>query len=261
MELSIITASKNRPKEIKRLISSLIKFDGINYEHIVIDGSDDDSTKQLLKSLGYQSTQSQHHKRYISKSDSGAYFAMNKGLELARGRYVIFLNDDDFPEYCDVNALKRLFNANIPVIISRISYVSTREGPHTLATSVFNPVTVTREDLIFDRSLRRMPPPSTFILLDLCPRFNCSFKLIADYQFAIEVLTQIDAAMPFYGYETCMIRSKNQLSYLLKDRRETELIEFFSANPEYKKTFLSLGILLRFLIWVSKNIISSRRFF
>jgi glycosyltransferase involved in cell wall biosynthesis len=61
-----------------------------NIEHIVIDGGSTDGTRELLEEF--------HSKvplRWLSESDSGMYAAINKGIELARGDVVAYLNSDD----------------------------------------------------------------------------------------------------------------------------------------------------------------------
>lgn len=60
-------------------------------EHLVIDGASTDGTVDML-----QEYERQGIIRLISEPDSGIYEAMNKGIRHARGKYVVFLNSDDF---------------------------------------------------------------------------------------------------------------------------------------------------------------------
>lgn len=60
-------------------------------EHIVIDGGSQDGTRELLESCAAQGWLS-----FISEPDKGIYDAMNKGIRAARGKYVAFLNSDDY---------------------------------------------------------------------------------------------------------------------------------------------------------------------
>jgi len=62
-----------------------------NIEHLIIDGGSNDGTLDLLKKyekMGWV--------RYISEKDNGIYDAMNKGTNLSKGKYVAFLNSDDY---------------------------------------------------------------------------------------------------------------------------------------------------------------------
>lgn len=57
-------------------------------EHIIIDGASNDGTLEIFKDYP--------HLKVFSEPDSGIYNAMNKGVKLASGKYVVFLNSDDF---------------------------------------------------------------------------------------------------------------------------------------------------------------------
>ena len=60
-------------------------------EHLVIDGGSQDGTLELLQKYADRGWI-----RYVSEPDSGIYDAMNKGIRLAKGKYVAFLNSDDY---------------------------------------------------------------------------------------------------------------------------------------------------------------------
>lgn len=70
-----------------------------NIEHIIIDGASTDGTVDLIKEYADKGWI-----KYISEPDTGLYDAMNKGIRLAKGKYVAFLNSDDF--YHNLNAVK-----------------------------------------------------------------------------------------------------------------------------------------------------------
>lgn len=60
-------------------------------EHIVIDGGSQDGTRELLEDYA-----ARKWIRFISEPDKGIYDAMNKGIRAAQGKYVAFLNSDDY---------------------------------------------------------------------------------------------------------------------------------------------------------------------
>jgi glycosyltransferase involved in cell wall biosynthesis len=80
-------------------------------EHIVVDGGSTDGTVDLLRSLREAPTTNGYELRWVSGADRGMYDAINKGLEMARGQVVAYLNSDDryFPwsAECAVEALTR----------------------------------------------------------------------------------------------------------------------------------------------------------
>ena len=91
MILSIITVVKNDHKRLLKTVTSLANYYGdSNYEHIIIDGVSTDSTLDLIHQLS-----SNVNVKILSESDGGIYDAMNKGIKLASGKYLLFLNAGD----------------------------------------------------------------------------------------------------------------------------------------------------------------------
>lgn len=87
--LSLITVSYNAQKTIARTMQSVQAQDYPAVEHIVIDGGSQDETLSLIRA--HATAQTEWH----SEPDNGIYDAMNKGLALATGEIVGFLNADD----------------------------------------------------------------------------------------------------------------------------------------------------------------------
>ncbi len=87
--LSIITVVKNSPDHLKRTINSIIPFKNNEIEYVVVDGASVDGTCAVIES----------YKDFIdvcvSETDEGVYDAMNKGVALAHGKYLLFLNAGD----------------------------------------------------------------------------------------------------------------------------------------------------------------------
>ena len=100
--VSIITVCYNlvsggRVPHFKQCITSVLEQTYTNIEHIVIDGGSQDGTVELLKSIIEQTEKTKPGTlRYISEPDNGIYDAMNKGINVAKGKYIAFLNSDDF---------------------------------------------------------------------------------------------------------------------------------------------------------------------
>jgi glycosyltransferase involved in cell wall biosynthesis len=89
-KVSIITVAKNSEKYIEETIRSVISQTYKNKEFIVVDGGSEDRTIDIIKR--YESDINY----FISEPDNGIAEAMNKGIELATGDYVLFLNSDDY---------------------------------------------------------------------------------------------------------------------------------------------------------------------
>lgn len=94
--VTVITVTHNlkkagREKYFRECLQSVRSQTYQNIEHIVVDGASTDGTLEIIKkyeSMGWV--------KYISEPDTGIYNAMNKGISQAKGRYIAFLNSDDF---------------------------------------------------------------------------------------------------------------------------------------------------------------------
>ncbi len=91
--LSIITPAFNSAKWLNACILNVASqmVDG-ELEHLIIDGGSTDESLEILK----ENTKQFPHLRWISEPDSGQSNAMNKGIKMAAGKWIGFLNADDF---------------------------------------------------------------------------------------------------------------------------------------------------------------------
>ena len=87
--LSVITVVFNNVKDIERTMLSVLNQTYTNIEYIIIDGGSNDGTLELIDKYKDRIT------KIISEKDNGIYDAMNKGLTLATGEYVLFMNSGD----------------------------------------------------------------------------------------------------------------------------------------------------------------------
>lgn len=88
-KVSVITIVYNNVKDIERTMLSVLNQTYPNIEYIIIDGASTDGTVEIIEQ--YKDRLS----RFISAQDHGIYDAMNKGLALATGEYVLFMNSGD----------------------------------------------------------------------------------------------------------------------------------------------------------------------
>ena len=89
-KISVVTPSFNSAKYIEDCIQSVLNQNYPNFEHIVIDGGSTDGTVDILKQY--------HHLKWISEPDKGQSDALNKGIIMANGEYILWLNADDYLE-------------------------------------------------------------------------------------------------------------------------------------------------------------------
>lgn len=165
--LTIITVTKNCANSIGRTLDSVNQVKHEDTEYIIIDAASNDGTVNLIKKSGMLVD------KFISEPDSGIYNAMNKGIDLATGKYILFVNGDDviLPEgfLATYKTLKNFQNEVLTAVTAAVSV----DGQATYLVArpwclcFFNTV----------------PHPSTFVTASILReyRFREDFRIAADY--------------------------------------------------------------------------------
>nr|WP_315145908.1 glycosyltransferase [uncultured Flavobacterium sp.] len=87
--ITIITVVYNSVDLIEDTIKSIIQFDSEDYEYIIVDGGSIDGTVEIIeKHLN-------NIDLFISETDNGIYDAMNKGIRVSSGEFIVFINCGD----------------------------------------------------------------------------------------------------------------------------------------------------------------------
>jgi glycosyltransferase involved in cell wall biosynthesis len=131
MRLSVISIAYNN---LKGLQKTLAVFNGQNLsdqlEIVVVDGGSKDGTKEFLEAQNLTNN-------WISEPDKGIYNAMNKGLDMAKGDYVWFLNSGDYVEdYAVIDKLLNFLNKGPDAVYGETMMVDA-DGKHLGLRSEF----------------------------------------------------------------------------------------------------------------------------
>lgn len=103
-KFSIVTPCFNSDRTLRETIESVTRQDFRDWEHIVMDGGSTDGTLAILKDFP--------HLKVVSEKDEGHYHAMNKGVALATGDYIVILNADDCFRPGALAKVAQAFDAN-----------------------------------------------------------------------------------------------------------------------------------------------------
>ena len=120
MKISIITICYNSESTINATLKSVKNQTYSDIEHIIIDGKSQDETVNICK-------QFQHIFKIISETDKGVYDAFNKGLKIATGEVIGFLNSDDI--FFDNDVLQSIadnFDDQTECIFGNLDYINNR---------------------------------------------------------------------------------------------------------------------------------------
>ena len=118
---SIITAVYNAGDDLLDTINSLKQQTCIDFEYIVIDGGSDNGTLDIIKKHRVNIND------WISESDTGIYDAWNKGLELKKGEWVMFLGAGDCLYPDTLAAYKKYINetgCNLEFVSSKVKLIN-----------------------------------------------------------------------------------------------------------------------------------------
>lgn len=105
--ISIIIATYNAEKYLQECINSIVNQSDFTYELIIIDGNSNDSTCKIIKdniiNISY----------YVSEKDNGIYDAWNKGLKVAKGKWIMFMGADDILNPNTLNFYNKVLESHL----------------------------------------------------------------------------------------------------------------------------------------------------
>ncbi len=122
MKISVITVCLNSAETIEKTVRSVAVQDCRNLEYIVVDGGSTDGTLDILKKYDF------HIDKLISEPDRGIFDAMNKGIAMASGDIIAFLNSDDWYEQDALKTVEEAFAANACDCVCCDNYVVRKSG-------------------------------------------------------------------------------------------------------------------------------------
>lgn len=182
MKLSIITVCYNSDKTIGHTLRSVSEQTYGFVEHIIVDGGSKDNTLSVVADEGG------HVAKLVSERDNGIYDAMNKGISMATGEIIGFINADDFYASTDVLAkVAAVFNdSSVDVCYGDLCYVGQNDTSTVVRywkSSDFKPT---------DFEVGWCPPhPTFFVRREVYDRFgvfDMSYKIAADVELMMRVL-------------------------------------------------------------------------
>jgi glycosyltransferase involved in cell wall biosynthesis len=181
MKVSVITVCYNSESSIQKALDSVAEQSWPNIEHIVIDGASTDST------VGIVQANIQRISHFVSEPDSGVYQAMNKGLQLATGDLIAFLNSDDM--FSDANVLEKVVCAmqdqGLDALYGDVEYFNASAPDRTVRTydsGRFSPARI---------AWGWMPAhPALFVRRAVYEQYGCfreDYRIAGDFEFVARI--------------------------------------------------------------------------
>ncbi|AFV97993.1 hypothetical protein B649_08405 [Candidatus Sulfuricurvum sp. RIFRC-1] len=183
MKISIITSVYNNHDTIAEAIESVLSQTYDNIEYIIVDGGSSDGTVDIVRSYGERIT------KFVSEPDKGIYDGLNKGVSLSSGDVVAFLHSDDI--YSDERVVEYI-----------VEFFLSKGSDGVYGDLIYTPKNDTSKVLRYWKSqpfemkmlkLGWMPAhPTLFLKRSIYEKFgefDLSFKIAADYDFMLRVLS------------------------------------------------------------------------
>lgn len=170
--ISIITVSYNAANTIEQTILSVINQNFKDFEYIVIDGGSTDGTVDIIKKYQDKIT------FWVSEPDKGIYDAMNKGIQIAKGEWVNFMNAGD--GFYNSNVFVNVFGINrTSDVIYGDNMLCYNWGKIILAPDVLSK---TNQNMVFGHQ-------TVFMKRDIVLKyqFDCNYRIAADYDLFFKV--------------------------------------------------------------------------
>ena len=240
MKISVITVCYNSARTLERTLQSVAEQDWQKVEHIVIDGGSTDGSKKILERCRSRLS------HLVSERDNGIFDAMNKGLALATGDVVCFLNSDD--RYASPNVLSqvasRMLDHNLDALMGDVGFFHERDSARIVRryrSDRFHP----------DRLAWGWMPahPALFLRKEVVKRvggFKTDYRIAGDFEFILRVFhghalryrhfPEVLVNMQTGGVSTSGWRSKIKLNQeVLRACREnglqTNMLKILSKYP------------------------------
>jgi glycosyltransferase involved in cell wall biosynthesis len=172
-KISIITISYHNIAGLQRTVESVINQTWKEFEYIVIDGGSTDGSASYLESQTDKITY------WVSEPDTGIYNAMNKGIKVATGEYLLFLNSGDHFYTPNILAENHHHLKSHDLVYFDLIHVG-----KTFSKVVSYPSELVFSDLFFNT----LPHQATFIkgsLFDNFGLYDESLKIVSDWKFFI----------------------------------------------------------------------------
>lgn len=236
MFISIITPTFNSEKFLSNCLISVKNQNFENYEHIIIDNCSYDKTITIIKEFDNPKL------KLISESDGGIYDAMNKGIAVSSGEYLLFLNSDDtlVDNFFLNNANKILLKNNIDILYSNIIYKKNFLG--------FSRKYITGEISKINKIGNHIPHPGSLIkktFLSNMNNFDTNYKISADFDFFIKAKNHEKTNYHYYNKYTVLMSSGGASSGLKNIFYAN--IECYKSLKKNNENFPMLFIIVKLL--------------
>lgn len=228
--ISIITVVYNNELYLEGTIQSIINQTYENIEYIIIDGGSTDGTIDIIKKYEDKIDY------WVSKSDAGIYDAMNKGIDIATGEWINFMNAGD-----------RFFDSTILLQISKVLDCDLIYGNHAVYKD--DPTVFQITDVKNYKDTRNIPfcHQSLFAKTELLKhnKFDTRYKIAADYHQYL-ILKYLNSTVKYVPVPICLYLDGG----LSTISRKKLIYEYYEITKKYNPTYAWFVKMIRLFKYV-----------
>lgn len=248
--VTIVTPSFMRAELIDMCLRSVADQDYPHIEHIVVDGGSTDGTIGILREY-----EDAHGVRWVSEPDGGMYDAINKGLSMATGSILAYLNTDDaYLPWTVSTAVRTLQLSGADALFGDMLCIRTKPGETSAILQFYEPFDMHR--YTFKSAIGQ---PTVFWRKEVTERigpFSPAYRLIADCEYWLRIgssnMTLLHVpevmALQFDHGDTLRETRAKELAAEFEQLRT----QYASSRPRHNKTieWLRASIMWRWRIAV-----------
>lgn len=238
-KISIITINYNNKPGLEKTLSSVCNQTHKDFEYIIIDGGSSDGSVDVLTKYKSQISY------FVSEHDHGVYHAMNKGIRVATGDFLIFMNSGDvFYNHSTIDSiisqLKHtdfILYGDVLVKNESTAYKNIQIHPEKLSFKYFYQQTICQQACVFKKEL-----------FDDVFYFNENYKIVSDWEFLIVAIfinkvpyRKIPLVLAVFDAEG--ISSNEDMRAIASKEREEVLEHYFPLFKEDYKLLQSYSSL------------------
>jgi len=247
--VSIITVVYNRLNYIEQAILSVINQTYNNLEYIIIDGGSTDGTIDIIKKYEDKIDY------WISEPDKGMYFALNKGITLAKGQLIGICHSDDY--FCSEDTIEKIVEI-YKNIEADVYYGDAIQIIETISGTRLRKIR-SRADLIL-KTHNSIIHPATFISKEVLNKYglyNTKYKSAADYELMVRLMKK-GCGFYYTGLEIAYLRVSNsdRISHNCYSHIENYSIHKYHKTGHHNDCILNYincklrKMLKKFLFWI-----------
>lgn len=260
IKISVVTITFNAAPCLRRTLDSVLAQQYPCVEHWIVDGKSTDATVAMAENYKVMSEKAGngHVVNIQSESDRGLYDAMNKGLRLVTGDYIIFMNAGDFfPSHDTLTAIVRCAEVNdLPAVIYGDTDIVGNDGRYIGKRHLLPPERLTWQSF---RHGMLVCHQAFYVRTDIarCHPYNTCYRHSADVDWCIRVMKEADiralSLVNVHATVACYTREGQTTKF-----RRASLMERFAVMRSHYGLVTTLSMHLWFVFRVALRFVSKR---